>query len=209
MEETAYLFLKHGGSGEIEEKKSRFIATIRPVTTEEEAVSFIEEMKKKYWDARHNCHAYVLGATGQIMRYSDDGEPGGTAGKPMLEVLLGSGVRNIAVVVTRYFGGTLLGVGGLVRAYTEGAKIALAAAEIKTMAQSADIRLCCGYDFFGKLEYYLNEHGILVLSTEFGEGVSTVLRLREEAVLKFERDITELSAGKLMPEVISEGWSEM
>ena len=101
MEETAYLFLKHGGSGEIEEKKSRFIATIRPVTTEEEAVSFIEEMKKKYWDARHNCHAYVLGATGQIMRYSDDGEPGGTAGKPMLEVLLGSGVRNIAVVVTR------------------------------------------------------------------------------------------------------------
>ena len=127
----------------------------------------------------------------------------------MLNVINGAGLVDVCVVVTRYFGGTLLGVGGLVRAYTEGAKIALAAAEIKTMAQSADIRLCCGYDFFGKLEYYLNEHGILVLSTEFGEGVSTVLRLREEAVLKFERDITELSAGKLLPEVISEGWSEM
>ena len=99
-----YKVLKEGGSGEIVEKKSRFIATLTPVESEEEAAAFIEEMKKKYWDARHNCSAFVLGERAQITRCSDDGEPGGTAGKPMLEVLLSSEIRNVAAVVTRYFG---------------------------------------------------------------------------------------------------------
>ena len=112
----SYRVLLSGGEGEIVEKKSRFIATIRKCENEEEAVAFIEEMKKKYWDARHNCSAFIIGSRGELTRCSDDGEPSGTAGRPMLEVLTGSGIRNIAVVVTRYFGGTLLGTGGLVRA---------------------------------------------------------------------------------------------
>ena len=103
-----------GGEAEIVEKKSRFIATVRPVSSEEEAVAFIAEMKKKYWDARHNCSAYVIGDKGQLQRCSDDGEPAQTAGRPMLDVLLGEKVCNICVVVTRYFGGTLLGTGGLI-----------------------------------------------------------------------------------------------
>ena len=113
-----YNILYRGGEGELVEKKSRFIATTRPVESEEEALAFIEEMKKKYWDARHNCFAYVTGDRGQLQRCSDDGEPSQTAGRPMLDVLLGAGIRNICVVVTRYFGGTLLGTGGLVRAYS-------------------------------------------------------------------------------------------
>ena len=107
-----YRTIYQGGEDEIVEKKSRFIATVIPVENEEEALEFIEKTKKKYWDARHNCFAYVIGERGQLQRCSDDGEPNGTAGKPMLDVLLGNELRNVAVVVTRYFGGTLLGTGG-------------------------------------------------------------------------------------------------
>ncbi|MBQ7582572.1 MAG: YigZ family protein, partial [Lachnospiraceae bacterium] len=109
--------LKEGGVGEITVKKSRFIATLKPVETEEEATAFINEVKKKYWDAKHNCSAFVVGENGQLNRCSDDGEPAGTAGRPMLEVLQGIAVTNVCCVVTRYFGGTLLGTGGLIRAY--------------------------------------------------------------------------------------------
>ena len=119
METTAngYRVVYEGGEGEIVEKKSRFIATVRPVETEEEAVAFVNEMKKKYWDARHNCYAYVAGKNQELQRCSDDGEPNGTAGRPMLDVLLREEIHDAVVVVTRYFGGTLLGTGGLVRAY--------------------------------------------------------------------------------------------
>ena len=106
-----------GGQGEITEKKSRFIATVKEVASEEEAAAFIAEMKKKRWDARHNCSAFVIGRNQELTRCSDDGEPSQTAGRPMLDVLLREGIYNVAVVVTRYFGGTLLGTGGLVRAY--------------------------------------------------------------------------------------------
>ena len=112
-----YRVVYEGGEGEITEKKSRFIATVRPVESEEEATTFIAEMKKKYWDARHNCSAFVIGERQELNRCSDDGEPAQTAGRPMLDVLLREGVTNVAVVVTRYFGGVLLGTGGLVRAY--------------------------------------------------------------------------------------------
>ena len=111
-----------GGTGEITEKKSRFIADIRPVSTEEEALAFIEEIRKKYWDARHHCYAYILGERGQQSRCSDDGEPSQTAGRPMLDVLTGEGLTDVCAVVTRYFGGTLLGTGGLVRAYSGAVK---------------------------------------------------------------------------------------
>ena len=122
--------LYKGGEGELIEKKSRFIATTRPVESEEEALAFIAEMKKKYWDATHNCSAFVIGDRQQIQRCSDDGEPQGTAGRPMLDVLLGEDIHNMAVVVTRYFGGTLLGTGGLVRAYSKSVQVGLEASEV-------------------------------------------------------------------------------
>ncbi len=140
------VLLVSGAEAELVEKKSRFIATVRPVASEEEAAAFIEEMKKKYYDARHNCSAYVIGSRAQITRSSDDGEPGGTAGRPMLEVLLGSGIRNVAVVVTRYFGGTLLGTGGLVRAYSaQGSACKVRDCPAALWRQDADQdRLQCG-----------------------------------------------------------------
>ena len=118
MSETGYKTVYKGGIGEIEEKKSRFIASVEPVNSEEEAVSFFNKKKKEYWDARHNCYAYVIGKKQELQRFSDDGEPSGTAGKPILEVLLGEEIHNALVVVTRYFGGILLGTGGLVRSYS-------------------------------------------------------------------------------------------
>ena len=119
-----------GGEGEIIEKKSRFIATVRPVESEEEALAFIEEMSKKYWDARHNCYVYSVGMNREATRCSDDGEPSGTAGRPMLDVILGQDIYNVAVVVTRYFGGVLLGTGGLVRAYSLAVQTGLAASTV-------------------------------------------------------------------------------
>ena len=119
-----------GGEAEIIEKKSRFIATVRPVSSEEEATAFIAEMKKKYWDARHNCSAFVIGDRQEMSRCSDDGEPAQTAGRPMLDVLLKEDIHNVAVVVTRYFGGVLLGTGGLVRAYQKSVQEGLAASVI-------------------------------------------------------------------------------
>lgn len=193
---------------EFVEKRSRFIGHIAPVASEDEAVAFINEMRAKYRDATHNVYAYSL-RDGQIKRASDDGEPQGTGGVPVLNVINGAELVDVCCVVTRYFGGTLLGVGGLVRAYSEGAKIALAAAKIKVMAQSADLLLRCGYDFYGKLEYYLNEHGALVLSTDFGEDVAVAVRVRKKEIPAFEHGVTELSAGKLLPQIISEGWNEM
>ena len=128
-----YKIIEYGGGGEIVEKKSRFIARVQATESEEEAAAFIEAEKKRYWDARHHCYAYILGEQGQTVRYSDDGEPSGTAGRPILEVLTGSGVRNVTLVVTRYFGGTLLGTGGLVRAYTQAAQAGLAGSRVAVM----------------------------------------------------------------------------
>ena len=125
-----YKLAYRGGTGEIVEKKSRFIADVMPVSSEDEAQAFIADIKKKYWDARHHCFAYVIGDRHELARFSDDGEPGGTAGKPMLDVLMGEDIHNVAVVVTRYFGGTLLGTGGLVRAYSGATKEGLAHSQI-------------------------------------------------------------------------------
>lgn len=128
-----YKIIEEPGEGEYEEKKSRFIAKIVPAASEEEAVAFIDLVKKKYYDARHHCPALIIGRNREVTRCSDDGEPGGTAGKPILEVMLGAEITNAVMVVTRYFGGTLLGTGGLVRAYTQAAKAALADAKTATM----------------------------------------------------------------------------
>ena len=142
-----------GGSGEIVEKKSRFIANIKSVETVEEAQVYIEEMKKKYWDARHNCSAFSVGTEQVTTRCSDDGEPSGTAGKPILEVISGSGIHNIVVVVTRYFGGTLLGTGGLIRAYTNAAKDALSACRIGELTEGVHAFLDVDYNYVGKVQY--------------------------------------------------------
>ena len=151
MEACKILYL--GGEGEIVEKKSRFIATTRPVKSEEEAVAFVEEIKKKYWDARHNCYAWVIGEQGQLSRCSDDGEPAQTAGRPMLDVLLGEGIRDACVVVTRYFGGTLLGTGGLVRAYSGAVQEGLRHSVVVERLSGRQLRIFTDYNGIGKIQY--------------------------------------------------------
>ena len=203
-----YKTIRKRASDEFVEKKSRFIGYISPVSTEEEAIEFINEIRTKHRDATHNVYAYSLRA-GQIKRASDDGEPQGTGGVPMLNVLNGNELVDVCCVVTRYFGGTLLGVGGLVRAYTEGAKIAVAAGGIKTVAESADIMVTCDYNLYGKIEHFINEHKILVVESDFGAEVSLVVRLRAEEVEGFEHDMVELTSARVSTEVISRGWNEM
>lgn len=148
-----YKTVYEGGVGEITEKKSRFIATIRPVETEDEALVFIEEMRKKYWDARHNCSAFILGERQETMRCSDDGEPSQTAGRPMLDVLSKAGLTNTAVVVTRYFGGTLLGTGGLVRAYSAAVQEGLKNSRMITKYWGTRLTVGTDYNGIGKLQY--------------------------------------------------------
>lgn len=185
-----------GGQGEIVEKKSRFIASVRPVSSEEEALAFIEETKKKYWDARHNCFAYVVGERNELARFSDDGEPGGTAGKPMLDVLLGEGLHNTAVVVTRYFGGTLLGTGGLVRAYSGAVKAGLA--ESVTAVRTAGVRLEIGMDYtmLGKIQYILGENRIPVLDSVYTDKVKIICLVPAARLEGFKAELTEGTNGK-------------
>ena len=191
-----YRILISGGEGEIVEKKSRFIATVRVVESEEEAQAFIEEMKKKYWDARHNCSAFVIGARGELTRCSDDGEPSGTAGRPMLEVLLGSEIRNIAVVVTRYFGGVLLGTGGLVRAYTQAVQEGIKHCETAMMRFGVRYKLTTDYNGVGKILYLLSEQGITQESADYGENVELQVMVPVEKADKLVKDITEVTNGK-------------
>ncbi len=180
--------LYQGGCGELEEKKSRFIANTLPITSQEEALAFIEKIKKQYWDARHNCYAYVLGDRHEIQRFSDDGEPGGTAGKPMLDVLLGENIHNMVVVVTRYFGGTLLGTGGLVRAYSGAAKEGLKNSVVIEKQQGRQLLLETNYSDLGKVQYLLLGQGIPILSEDYGTGVT----LEVLVPLELEQKITEL-----------------
>lgn len=186
-----------GGCGEIEEKKSRFICTVRAVHSEKEAALFIEEIKKKYWDARHNCSAFVLGSRQELTRCSDDGEPGGTAGRPMLEVLLGEGLCDVAVVVTRYFGGILLGTGGLVRAYTGAVKAGLAASVIGRRRFGIKLRIETDYNSVGKLQYLFGRHG-LSPEAEYGAGVVFSVKVPAEEADALKKEITELTGGKAL-----------
>lgn len=191
-----YKILIEGAEGEIVEKKSRFIATIRPVQNEEEAQSFIDEMKKKYWDARHNCSAFVIGERGEVTRCSDDGEPSGTAGRPMLEVLTGEGIKNIAVVVTRYFGGVLLGTGGLVRAYQSAVKEALKLCVVGRMCYGITYRVKTDYNGIGKIQYCLSENEITKVDTVYKEDVEVCFTVEEEKAGRIIKAITEATAGK-------------
>lgn len=184
-------------TGEIIEKKSRFIATFRPVSSIEEATAFIEEMKKQYWDARHNCSAFVIGDNNEISRCSDDGEPSGTAGRPMLEVLIGEDIHNVAVVVTRYFGGVLLGIGGLVRAYQGAVKEGLSNAKTHTIQKGVVYTVTCDYNGIGKLQYILGNKGIIPISTEYGTDVKAVLALENTIIEGFKKEIIEALNGNV------------
>lgn len=195
-----YNIVYEGGEGEIVEKKSRFIATVVPVKTEEEAIQFIERMKKKYWDATHNCSAYIIGKRQEIQRCSDDGEPSKTAGRPMLDVLLGEGLHDTAVVVTRYFGGTLLGTGGLVRAYGRAVKEGLCNSKIVEKNQAKKYQIKTDYNGIGKLQYIIGQMGLTALNTEYTEVVSMELLVPLEKDEAFIKKVTEASAGQVQME---------
>ncbi len=184
-----------GGQGEITEKKSRFIATVKEVVSEEEAAAFIAEMKKKYWDARHNCSAFVIGRNQELTRCSDDGEPSQTAGRPMLDVLLREGIYNVAVVVTRYFGGTLLGTGGLVRAYQKSVQEGLANCVLIEKKQGKLLLIQTDYNGLGKIQYILAQRKIAVIKTDYTEHVEihSMVSVEEEADLT--KEITEGTNG--------------
>lgn len=185
-----------GGIGEIEEKKSKFTAYVSPVESEEEAAAFIEKIKKMNWNATHNCSAAVVGKNNEFSRCNDDGEPSGTAGKPMLEVLIGEQVHNVAVVVTRYFGGTLLGTGGLVRAYQRAVKEGLAKSKIVEKKEGARIIIDTDYNGIGKLQYISASMDIFVINTEYSDLVTMDVMVPKEAINTFVDKVTEATAGK-------------
>ncbi len=185
------------GRGEIVEKKSRFIAHVQAVDSVEEAQEFIEAVKKKYWDARHNCSAFSVGEMNPLTRCSDDGEPGGTAGKPILEVIQGSGIRNIVIVVTRYFGGTLLGTGGLVRAYTEAAKAGIENAVIIEKIPATRMKLFTEYTDLGKIQYILAQNQVTVENTEYTDKVEIRALFPEKEKKALCRALTEGTGGRV------------
>ncbi|RGY95715.1 YigZ family protein [Clostridium sp. AM58-1XD] len=191
-----YKILYEGGSGEIVEKKSRFIATAKPVESEEEAVAFIDEMKKKYWDASHNCSAFVIGARGEVQRCSDDGEPNQTAGRPMLDVILGEEVRNICMVVTRYFGGTLLGTGGLVRAYSGAAQEGLKNSVIVTKQLADEMEVQTDYNGVGRIQYIAAQSGITILDSQYTDSVTFTFLIPVKETEGFAAKLTEGTSGR-------------
>lgn len=201
---SEYKIIYTGGEAEITEKKSRFIATVIPVKTEEEALAFIEAMRKKYWNATHNCFAYVIGERDDLLRCSDDGEPNGTAGKPMLDVLLGEGIHNVVVVVTRYFGGTLLGTGGLVRAYSSAVQAGLASSEIITRIAGFKLKITTDYTGLGKIQYILGEQKIQILNAEYTEKVALEALIPGHRLEAIQEELTEGTSGKAELEIIEE-----
>lgn len=195
-----YKTVYEGGEGEIVEKKSRFIATVRPVSTEEEALAFIEEMKKKYWDARHNCYVYSVGKNREYTRCSDDGEPSGTAGRPMLDVILGEDIYNVAAVVTRYFGGVLLGTGGLVRAYSKSLQEGLAASTVIEKVYGISMEVITDYTGIGKIQYIAGERQIPILDSEYTDKVVLKLLVPNSETDAVQKAITEGTNGRAVME---------
>lgn len=191
-----YKILYRGGTAEIVEKKSRFIADLRPVESEAEALAFLEETKKKHWDARHNCYAWIIGKQGEMKRCSDDGEPSQTAGKPMLDVLEGEGVTNVCAIVTRYFGGTLLGTGGLVRAYSGAVQAGLAESTVLVVKPARKIAVTTDYNGVGKIQYMLGTNEITILDSLYTDRVVLTVLVPDEDVETFEKGIIELTSGR-------------
>ena len=189
--------LIEAGEGDYEEKKSRFIASICYAKTEEEAYAFIEKKKKQYWDARHNCSAFVVGERGEITRCSDDGEPSQTAGKPMLEVLTHNEMKNVVVVVTRYFGGTLLGTGGLVKAYQSAVSDCLLNSKTGEEIKGMQATLKADYTLIGKIQFYFQENSITVTDTVYEEAVRITFRSAKEDFERILNDLVNLTSGRI------------
>lgn len=201
-----YKTVYEGGEGEIVEKKSRFIATVIPCEDEETALQFIESTKKKYWDARHNCSAYTIGLNHELERCSDDGEPQKTAGRPMLDVLLNEGIHNVCVVVTRYFGGILLGTGGLVRAYQSATKVGLENSTIITKQFGRKIRIVTDYNGIGKIQYIVASAGYTMLSTDYTDVVTTYVLVKPSEQESLIKKVTEATSGRAEISVEEELW---
>ena len=201
-----YRCVLEGGEGEIVEKKSRFIASVCKAESEEEAVAFIEKQKKKYWDASHNCSAFVIGRRAQLSRCSDDGEPSGTAGRPMLEVLLKEEICNVVVVVTRYFGGTLLGTGGLVRAYGAAVKAGLENSVVATMRYGSSIRITTDYTDVGRIQYLLGKRGIHSPDAEYTDRVTMQVCIPAEDEEAFCKELVEATGARVQLETVEKAY---
>ena len=185
------------GTGEIVEKKSRFIAYVQSVNSVDEAQDFIEGIRKKHWDARHNCYAFSVGVENPVTRFSDDGEPGGTAGKPILEVIMGSGIRNIIIVVTRYFGGTLLGTGGLVRAYTDASREGIKNTTIVEKIPGIRVMISTDYTDLGKIQYLLAQHEGMIEDSIYTDQVTIQAILPVEGKEAICKKLVEATSGRV------------
>ena len=185
------------GTGEIVEKKSRFIGYVRHTESEEEALAFVNEIRKKHYDARHNCFAYCVDGEQQTQRFSDDGEPGGTAGKPILEVIKGNELCDVCIVVTRYFGGTLLGTGGLVRAYTDASKACIENTQVLTKRRMVPMTLHTNYTDFGKIQYLLASEEIPIIDSEYGENVCVHVEIFVDDADKVKKKLIEVTAARI------------
>ncbi|NTV90147.1 MAG: YigZ family protein [Clostridiales bacterium] len=183
---------------EYEEKKSRFIAAVRPVTEEEQALGFINGLKSKYWDATHNVYAYYIGGESTFQRYSDDGEPSGTAGLPTLEAIKKANIRDVAVVVTRYFGGTLLGAAGLVRAYGKSASLGIEAAGIIRRQLCSRVRIILEYDLLGKVQSMISAEGYHTADTIYGSDVDIIVHIPVDEYDGFVLKIIEATSARAL-----------
>ncbi|MEG1848075.1 MAG: YigZ family protein [Lachnospiraceae bacterium] len=195
---TQYRTIMTGGMGEIIEKKSRFIATLEPIASEQEAKQVISAVKKTYRNATHYCYAWVVGEENGC---SDDGEPSGTAGRPILNVLQKEGLSHVIIVVTRYFGGTLLGTGGLIRAYTEAAKNGLLTVDIVSMIYGSQICITMEYNDAGKIQHLLETRGFTELEITYTDKVQIQLKLAQNMILQLQQDISEITAARAITEV--------
>lgn len=194
--EKGIIFVKEGAEGYYEEKKSKFIAGIYAIENEEQALSIIEKTRKKYWDARHNCYAFVAGDNNELTRCSDDGEPSGTAGKPILEVILNKNIHNCLIIVTRYFGGTLLGTGGLVRAYQKASIDGLEKSELGCRIKGSRFIIATDYNSAGKIQYMAGKKEYIIEDIVYGAGVEIYMAVLEDKAAQAMKDITEITAGK-------------
>ena len=183
--------------GTYSELRSKFLGFAHHVTTPEEALSLVAEYQKKYYDARHNCSAFVIGSKGELTRSSDDGEPSGTAGRPMLEVLTGSGIRNIAAVVTRYFGGVLLGTGGLVRAYSGAVKMALEQCETITRRYGVQMLIKTDYNGVGKIQYLLGSKDVVIQDSVYAADVQMTVLVPIEEYDRLCKELVEATNGRV------------
>lgn len=202
-----YKTVRTAAQDEFTEKRSRFIGYISPIADENQAIEFINEKKRIHWDATHNVYAYIL-REGQIKRYSDDGEPQGTAGIPVLDVMQKSGIVDAVIVVTRYFGGIMLGAGGLVRAYSHGASIAAVAGGIVTMEKSLILSLVCDYNQYGRLSGLIPEFGGMIDNSEFTENVTLLFHLPKDMYELFVKELADVTCGSVEAEIIGEEWRE-